>query len=97
MRCEQVATVVVWGTCSGLASGVLVYLGANTAPYQASWPLAMMTGAAVGVGVALLVLRLLGNRRKCSSSDFCSVCCKPLSQPRSCGASSDGLAGVVLQ
>jgi hypothetical protein len=63
MRREQVTAVVVWGTCSGLASGVLVYLGANTAPYQARWPLATVTGAAVGVAGALLVLRLLGSRR----------------------------------
>ena len=63
MRNERIITLLVWCTWSALCAGGLVYLGANTEPYQAQWPLAGLTGAIVGAAAALVALLLWGDRR----------------------------------
>jgi hypothetical protein len=63
VRHNWIAPVLVWVTCSALCGGGIVYLGANTNAYQAQWPLAILTGAAVGGAGAITVLCLWGDRR----------------------------------
>ena len=63
MRHKRIATVLVWASCSAICAGGVVYLGANTASYQAQWPLAVLAGAVVGTVGAISALGLCGDRR----------------------------------
>jgi hypothetical protein len=60
---ERILIVIVWSLLSALFSASLVYLGANTLPYQAQWPRAGLTGGAVGAVAALVASLILGNRK----------------------------------
>jgi hypothetical protein len=60
---QRIVIVIVWSFFSAICSAGHVYLGANTLPYQAQWPRAGLTGAAVGAVAAMLTLLILGNRK----------------------------------
>ena len=62
MRGERIITITVWATCSAICAAGIVYLGANTEPFQSQWPLAGGVGAVFGGVAALAVLHMLGNR-----------------------------------
>ena len=63
MSIKWVVTVLVWASCSAIAAGGIVYLGANTDSYQVQWPLAGLTGAVVGGAGAITASWLCGDRR----------------------------------
>ncbi len=60
---EWIFTVVLWAVWSGFVAAGIIYLGANTEPYRDRWPIAGLTGAALGGVGGLTALRLLGQRR----------------------------------
>jgi hypothetical protein len=60
---KRIPIVFFWSFSSALCAGCLVYLGANTQPYQEKWPLAAFTGAAIGTVAALVILQIWGTRK----------------------------------
>ena len=62
MRDGRIVTIIVWGVWSAAVAAGIVYLGANTEPYQARWPQAAVTGAALGAVGGLLCRLAWGNR-----------------------------------
>ena len=62
MRDGRIVTIIVWGVWSAVVAAGIVCLGANTEPYQARWPQAALTGAALGAVGGLLCRLAWGHR-----------------------------------
>jgi hypothetical protein len=60
---ERIIIVICWSLCSAVCSAGIVYLGANTLPYQEQWLRAGLTGGAVGAVAAIVALLILGDRK----------------------------------
>jgi hypothetical protein len=63
MGTKGTITILVWATWSAFCSAMFIYLGANTDPYRARWPIAGGIGAVIGTVGAMLFTTTLGNRR----------------------------------
>lgn len=63
MRGGRPMTVVCWAVWSAIVAAGIIYLGSNTEAYRDRvWPLAGLTGAALGAAGGLAALRVCGNR-----------------------------------
>jgi hypothetical protein len=63
MRSQRMVILAVWTLTAAIVSAGIVYLGSNTEPYRARWPLGGLSGAALGGAGGLLALWVWGNRR----------------------------------
>jgi hypothetical protein len=59
---QRAIVVLVWVFWSGFIAAGTIYLGANTEPYRARWPLAGLAGAAFGGTASFVSLKVWRSR-----------------------------------